>query len=71
VALHIEDTGNGISEKDLPRVFDPFFTTKPNGTGLGLCVAQGIITDHGGRIDIVSDPKRGTQVTIELPMVLG
>jgi signal transduction histidine kinase len=56
VEIAFEDEGPGIAEDILPRVFDPFFTTKPpgQGTGLGLAIAQGIVADHGGRIEVAS-----------------
>lgn len=69
VKIEISDTGCGIPEDVIKRIFDPFFTTKPvgKGTGLGLSIAYGIISEHGGRIDIASEPGIGTCVTISLP----
>ena len=69
VAASIEDTGEGISEKDLERVFEPFFTTRSGdgGTGLGLSVTYGIVTDHGGEIDVESQLGKGTNFTVRLP----
>jgi signal transduction histidine kinase len=66
--IKIADTGCGIEEEDLLRVFDPFFTTKTSGTGLGLSVAHGIITEQGGVIDVVSEPGRGTEFLIHFPV---
>lgn len=68
VIVEIEDTGIGISEKDLKKIFDPFFTTKASqgGTGLGLSVSLNIIAVHRGLIDIKSQAGRGTKVTITL-----
>ncbi len=65
----VEDNGLGMSDQTLPRVFEPFFTTKSRGagTGLGLAVAHGIITDHGGSIDAASTEGEGTCITIRLP----
>jgi signal transduction histidine kinase len=69
VVVEIQDTGHGIPDKDLPRVFDPFFTTKEAGTGLGLSISYGIISKHGGEIQIESrvEQPSGTTVTIKLP----
>jgi two-component system, NtrC family, sensor histidine kinase PilS len=64
----ISDTGLGINNKDLHKIFDPFFTTKPGGTGLGLAIAYRIIDDHGGDITVDSEPGKGTQFRIRLPM---
>jgi len=67
--LEIEDTGCGIARENLSRVFDPFFTTKPVGVGagIGLSVAQRIVQDLDGEIEISSDHGRGTRVTLTLP----
>jgi signal transduction histidine kinase len=68
--LIIRDTGTGIPASDLQKVFDPFFTTKETGTGLGLSICYGIVTKHGGEIDITSvseGENTGTTVTIRLP----
>jgi len=69
--IEIEDTGNGIAPEHLKRIFDPFFTTKPEGqgTGLGLSVSYGIIANHQGRIDVMSEVGKGTQFTIILPII--
>jgi signal transduction histidine kinase len=69
VEVCVADTGGGIAAADLPHVFDPFFTSKPagEGSGLGLAVAQGIVADHAGTIDVVSEAGRGTQFRIVLP----
>lgn len=66
----VEDTGNGIPEKDLGRVFDPFFTTKEVGigTGLGLSVVYGIIEKHRGSISVESKEGEGTRFIIRLPL---
>ena len=67
--LAIEDDGAGIEPSRIPRLFDPFFTTRhgEGGTGLGLSIVHGIVTDHGGTIDVASDPGTGTTFTIFLP----
>lgn len=70
VRLTVRDTGCGIDEAHLARIFEPFFTTKPvsEGTGLGLSVVHGIVTGHGGTIDVRSKPGNGTEFTIVLPI---
>jgi two-component system, NtrC family, sensor kinase len=67
--ITIEDNGCGIDEASLPQLFDPFFTTKSvgEGTGLGLSITHGIITGHGGRIDVESRPGEGTCFRLYLP----
>jgi signal transduction histidine kinase/CheY-like chemotaxis protein len=64
----IEDNGAGIPPELFPRIFDPFFTTKPEGTGLGLSVCHGIITEHGGNIWAESGNNMGTKLFVELPI---
>ena len=70
LAIEIEDTGVGIPADDLSKVFEPFFTTKEvgKGTGLGLAVCYGIITDHGGRLSVRSNVGKGSVFTIFLPI---
>jgi PAS domain S-box-containing protein len=69
VVIEIADNGCGIQPNDLARLFDPFFTTKPvgEGTGLGLSITHGIITGHGGRIEVESTPGEGSRFRIYLP----
>jgi PAS domain S-box-containing protein len=67
--ISIHDTGEGIKPEDIPHVFDPFFTTKDYGTGLGLSVVHGIIQEHGGQIEVESEPHNGTAFHILLPLV--
>jgi GAF domain-containing protein/nitrogen-specific signal transduction histidine kinase len=69
VEVEFDDEGPGIPDEVLARIFDPFFTTKPpgQGTGLGLAIAQGIVADHGGRIDVTSRPSKGTVFRVVLP----
>ena len=69
VRIEIQDTGSGISPKDLPHIFEPFFTTKKEGkgVGLGLSVSYGIIERHEGKINVHSVVGQGTTFIIELP----
>ncbi|MFA5038647.1 MAG: PAS domain S-box protein [Candidatus Omnitrophota bacterium] len=62
----IKDNGIGIEKSNLDRIFDPFFSTKAKGTGLGLTVCRQIVNFHGGRIEIESEPGKGTAVKISL-----
>ena len=73
VCVEIEDNGKGIPPEHLNRIFEPFFTTKPvgKGTGLGLSVSYGIIERHRGRIDVSSEPGRGSCFRITLPIHQG
>ena len=68
--VEISDDGPGIDSESLPRLFDPFFTTKPvgEGTGLGLSISHGIVTGHGGRIEVESDLGVGTTFRLLLPL---
>ncbi len=66
VELTIADTGEGIAPDHLAKIFDPFFSTKEGGTGLGLALTQQIIVEHGGRIDVRSEPGRGTTFIVRL-----
>lgn len=68
IVVSIQDTGEGITPENLTHIFDPFFTTKSQGTGLGLSVAHGIIHDHGGTIDVKSEPGSGTTFTLAFPL---
>lgn len=68
VTLDVRDTGRGISPEDLERLGTSFFTTRPNGTGLGVVLAQSVITQHGGTLDYKSTIGQGTIATITLPV---
>lgn len=70
VELCVADDGPGMTPEVLAQAFTPFFTTKPpgHGTGLGLAVCHGIVGAHGGRIDLESEPGRGTRVRVFLPL---
>ncbi|MFZ5804265.1 MAG: response regulator [Acidobacteriota bacterium] len=69
VWFEVSDTGCGISEEILDKIFDPFFTTKDrgHGSGLGLSVVHGIVTGHGGRIEVNSEVGKGSTFRIYLP----
>jgi len=69
IEIAVADDGQGIPERDLPRIFEPFFTSKEAGTGngLGLMVAKGIVKDHGGSMKVESEQGRGTEFQIVLP----
>lgn len=70
VTIEIQDSGIGIAPENLSKVFEPFFTTKEvgRGTGLGLAVCYGIVTEHGGRLSVRSNVGVGTTFTIFLPI---
>lgn len=70
VYFSIKDTGQGIRPEYLSKIFDPFFTTKPvgKGTGLGLSLSYGIVNKHGGRINVSSEPGKGSTFTVWLPI---
>jgi two-component system NtrC family sensor kinase len=72
VRLEVQDDGLGIPADVLPHIFEPFFTTKENkrSVGLGLAVSHGIVQRHGGRIEVESEPGRGTKFTVILPLQL-
>jgi len=69
LGISFRDTGVGIRPEDFGRIFEPHHTTKPDGSGLGLMIVQRIVHDHGGQIEIVSKPNKGTRFTILLPLV--
>jgi two-component system NtrC family sensor kinase len=69
ILVEVSDTGVGIPQENISKIFEPFFTTKEigKGTGLGLAVCYGILTEHGGSLDVQSTPAIGTTFTISLP----
>lgn len=67
VAVRVADSGEGIPAPILDRIFEAFFTTRANGQGLGLMVARGVVDEHGGTIEVTSQPGDGTEVRVELP----
>jgi len=69
VAIEFEDTGEGIAAEHLEKIWEPFFTTKPEGkgTGLGMAICRRIVEEHGGTIQIESEPGRGTTARMLFP----
>ena len=65
--ITVQDEGIGIPEEHVKKIFDPYFTTKPKGSGLGLATSYSIIKNHGGLIEVVSQPGAGTCFYIFLP----
>jgi signal transduction histidine kinase len=72
IKIIIKDTGTGMSQEVKDHIFEPFYTTKEvgKGTGLGLAISFGIIERHGGNIDVISEPGKGTEFIISLPLRL-
>jgi signal transduction histidine kinase len=68
VVIRVQDTGEGMSEEVRQRIFEPFFTTKEGGTGLGLCIAAGIVARHQGRLVLESSSPCGTSFAVWLPV---
>jgi two-component system cell cycle sensor histidine kinase/response regulator CckA len=67
VHLSVSDTGVGIDPGVVGQIFEPFFTTKDTASGLGLAVVWGVVKQHGGRVDVKSQPGQGTTFHIYLP----
>jgi two-component system, NtrC family, nitrogen regulation sensor histidine kinase NtrY len=67
VAIEVSDTGSGLTPEECARIFTPYYTSKQHGTGLGLAIVQSVVSDHGGRISVQSEPGKGTSFVIELP----
>ena len=65
--IEVADTGSGLTPEECARIFTPYYTSKQHGTGLGLAIVQSVISDHGGRISVRSEPGRGTTFVIEVP----
>jgi two-component system NtrC family sensor kinase len=70
VRIEVTDRGHGMTAEVRARIFDPFFSTKPQGegTGLGLSISHGIVSDHGGTIEVESTPGTGARFIIRLPL---
>ncbi len=69
VVISFKDNGSGISSKNIEQIFEPFFSTKPEieGTGLGLYISYKIINNHGGNIEVYSEPEKGSTFVITIP----
>lgn len=67
VLIEVADTGSGLMPEECERIFTPYYTSKQHGTGLGLAIVQSVVSDHGGRIRVHSEPGRGCTFVIELP----
>jgi signal transduction histidine kinase len=68
VQVHVTDTGSGIAEELQARVLEPYFSTKKTGTGLGLPTVRRVADEHGGSLQFTSEPGKGTQFTLRLPL---
>ena len=68
----MRDNGTGIQSDSIDSIFNPFFTTKPTdqGTGLGLTICNDLVREHGGAIEVSSEPGEFTEVTVTLPVEL-
>ncbi|MFA6033198.1 MAG: ATP-binding protein [Myxococcota bacterium] len=64
--VEVIDSGSGITQEALPHIFEPFFTTKEKGTGLGLAIVHSIVTSHGGKVSVLSEPGKGSTFTVIL-----
>ncbi len=67
VIIEVSDTGSGLTREECERIFTPYYTSKQHGTGLGLAIVQSVVSDHGGRISVQSEPGQGATFVIELP----
>lgn len=70
IRVEISDNGQGISPEDIPHIFEPFFSTKQSesGIGLGLAIVHGIIENHKGKLEVDSNPGKGTSISIIFPL---
>jgi signal transduction histidine kinase len=68
VVVDVADDGPGLPVDARDKIFDPFFTTKPQGSGLGLAIVRKIVDAHDGRIDVSSEPRKGTRFRVTLPV---
>jgi signal transduction histidine kinase len=68
IAIHVIDTGPGIPAEKHAEIFRPYVTGRKGGSGLGLAVTRRIVEEHGGRIDLFSEPGKGSDFVIRLPV---
>ena len=66
ILIEVADTGRGIAKENLSKIFNLYYSTKPDGTGIGLSIVNQIISEHNGRIEVDSEPGKGTKVRISL-----
>jgi two-component system, NtrC family, sensor histidine kinase HydH len=71
VIINVTDTGEGIDQQQIDRVLEPYFSTKKGGTGLGLPTVRRVAEDHGGTLTMQSEPGKGTQFSLRLPLRSG
>jgi two-component system NtrC family sensor kinase len=71
IKLQITDNGVGINHEDIPHIFEPFFSAKEkaSGIGLGLAIVHGIVQSHNGKVEVDSEPGKGTTISITLPLI--
>jgi nitrogen fixation/metabolism regulation signal transduction histidine kinase len=67
VFIEVTDTGQQLTPDQAAHIFTPYYTSKEHGTGLGLAIVQSVVSDHGGRVSVQSEPGRGTTFVVELP----
>ena len=67
LSVSVTDTGTGIPPDELEQIFEPLFSTKSFGVGLGMPIVKNIVEEHGGTVQVTSEPGTGTTVTVILP----
>lgn len=70
VEIKVANLGKVVTIPDVKRIFEPFYTTKKQGLGIGLSISKEIVKQHGGRIEVISEEKKGTIFSVQLPVVL-
>jgi two-component system NtrC family sensor kinase len=68
ILVAFRDSGPGLTPEQIAQAFEPFYTTKPEGTGLGLAISYGIVEQHGGTIEVTSQPGHGATFIVRLPV---